>query len=296
LDRDWIKIILLGMAFGSALYFNEIMLRDMGPFYVALGRVGPAALACWVYVILSGRDWRAGVGQLGALAVLGGMFFWLPMTIYPIGQQYIESGLAGIVNAMTPVVTVIVSHFWPGGERASRLKFLGVLAGFLGIFLLTIPSLSGGEGNRLFGMLIVLLAPLGYAFGFNWVRRIKGLDTVVTITWAFTFAAIFVLLTALMFDELPTMVRLSTWAAIAFSGVILTGLLFQIAFSMLPRTGATKASTLTFIAPITALILGSWLLDERLQIVHFVGMAVIFLGLFLIDGRLFKRRDPESSR
>jgi drug/metabolite transporter (DMT)-like permease len=278
------------MSFGSAMFFNEIMLRDMAPYYVALGRVGPAALASWAFLLLTGRDWRAGFKHFGALAVLGGVFFWLPMAAFPIGQQYIESGLAGIINAMTPVFTVIVSHFWPGGERATRLKTLGVLTGFVGIFLLTLPSLGGDEGNRLFGISITLLAPLGFAVGLNWVGRIRDLDTITTTTWAFSFAAIFLLATALIFEDTPSVVRPSTWAAIVFSGVILTGLLFQIGFVVLPRAGATKTSTLTFIAPITALILGSWLLSERLQSAHFFGMAVIFLGLFLIDGRLFSRR------
>jgi len=290
MDRDWIIIVLLGMAFGSTLFFNEIMLRDMGPFFAALSRVGPAALVSWVFLIVSGRDWQAGIPQLGALAVLGVLFFWMPMTAFPVGQQYIESGLAGIINAMTPVLTVLISHVWPGGERATRLKFLGVLTGFCGIFLLTLPSLGGGEDTRLFGILITLLAPLGFAIGLNWVRRITDLDPIVMITWAFTCAAAFMLVTAFSFEDAPTMVRPSTWAAIAFSGVILTGLLFQIAFIMLPRAGVTKTSTLTFIAPITALILGSWLLNERLQFAHVVGMAVIFLGLFLLDERLFMKR------
>ena len=291
MDRDWILIILIGAAFGSALFFNEILLRDLGPFYTALGRVGPAAVASWLYVFASGRDWRSGFPQIGAIAVLGVLFFWLPMTIYPVGQQYIESGLAGIINAMTPVFTVIVSHFWPGGEKATRTKVLGVLVGFAGIVILTIPSFEVGAENRLFGTLIVLLAPMGYAIGFNWVRRITGVDTIVMITWAFTAATIGMIPVALAFDPLPSAVQASTWAAVFFAGVVLTGFLFQFGFAVvLPRAGATKTSTLTFIAPITALLMGSFLLGERLVLEHYLGMVAIFAGLFLIDGSMFKRR------
>jgi drug/metabolite transporter (DMT)-like permease len=289
-DRDWVIIILLGLFFGSAMYFNELMLRDMDPFFVALGRVGPAALASWAFVLLTGRNWRIGRDQIAALAILGALFFWLPMAAFPIGQQYIESGLAGVINAMTPVFTVIISHFWPDGERATKLKFLGVLTGFAGIFLLALPSLGAGEETRIFGIFIALLGPMGFAFGLNWVRRIKGLDTVTMTTWAFTFAAIFLLVTAVSFEDIPSTVRPSTWAAVAFSGIILTGLLFQIGFAVLPHAGTTKTSTLTFIAPITALFLGSLLLNERLQLPHFFGMTMIFIGLFLIDGKLFARR------
>lgn len=295
MDRDWVIIILLGMAFGSALFFNELLLVHMGPFWAGFARVGPAALASWAFVLLTGRNWRAALRQLWAIAILGSMFFWLPLTVYPVGQQYVESGLAGIVNAMTPVFTVVVSHFWPGGEKATRLKMVGVLIGFVGIVALTIPSLEAGAENRLFATLLILLAPLGYAFGFNWVRRIAGVDSIVMLTWAFTFAAIFMFMTAIGFDQVPARLSLEAWGLSAFAGVVLTGFLFQVGFTILPRAGATKTSTLTFIAPITALFLGAMFLNEQLVGAHYVGMAAIFLGLFMIDGSLFRSRGGSAN-
>ena len=92
-----------------------------------------------------------------------------------------------------------------------------------------------------------------------------------------------------LFDDLPTRISPQGIAAALIAGVILTGLLFQIGFAILPRAGATKVSTLTFVAPITALVLGAILLGERLAPEHYIGMLVIFAGLLLIDGSLFRR-------
>ena len=291
MDRDWANIIFLGIAFGSAMYLNELMLRDMGPFYAALGRVGPAALVSWLFLILFRRGWRMPVRLILPVAVLGFFFFWVPMVAFPVGQQYLESSLVGIINAMTPVFTVIVSHLWPKGERATRLKVMGVLVGFAGIVILTLPSFEPGAENRLFGTIIVLSAPLSFAIGLNWVRQISGVSSIVMITWAFTFAATALLPLVIFGDPVPAVIQPTTWLVIFASGVIMTGFLFQYGFAVvLPRAGPTKTSTLTFIAPITALLLGTWLLGERLVLEHYLGMAAIFAGLFLIDGSLFRRK------
>lgn len=216
--------------------------------------------------------------------------FAVPMAAFPLGQQYIASGIAGIINALTPVVVVIVAHFWPESERATKLKVLGVVAGFCGIVLITIPELATGEDSRLLGILICLLGPLGYGFGTNLIRTIKKVDMRVVATWAFTFASVILFPLALLTEELPNSVETSSFASILVLGPVLTGSFFMIAFSILPRAGATKTSTVTFIAPLSAVFLGWWVLGEQLALPHFIGMAVIFLGLAFIDGRLFQKK------
>lgn len=293
-DRDWILIIVLGIGWGTTFFFNEVLLREIGPLAVSFARVATAALFCWVWVLLTGRRAWPGAAALPGLAVMGTLMFAMPFAIYPIGQQYVASGVAGIVNALTPVMVVIVSHLWPGGEKATFHKSLGVVAGFLGIVLLTLPAMSEGDSTRLFGTVFIVLAPVCYAIAMNYVRRFKAIETEVMVAWAFSFAALLMLPVAFFGEGLPQAVSATTWAAIAVLGCVLTGASFLAAFRILPRAGATKTSTVTFIAPISALVIGYFVLREDLGPLHFAGMAAIFLGLFLIDGRLF-RRGPRAA-
>jgi drug/metabolite transporter (DMT)-like permease len=267
-----------------------MLLRDMGPVTVSFVRVATAALTCWAYLLIAKQSMRVSSHHIVPLAVMGALMFAVPFSIYPLGQQYVATGVAGIVNALTPVMVVVISHFWPEGERATPLKVLGVLVGFLGIVFLTIPAFQSGDSTKLFGTFVILIAPISYACAMNWVRRFKSIPTSVTTTWAFSFAALLLLPVSLAFEGTPKAFQPSTWVSILILGTVLTGTFFLIAFAILPRAGATKTSTVTFIAPVSALLIGWWVLEERLEPAHFIGMAAIFLGLFLIDGRLFRRK------
>ncbi|MEL7343987.1 MAG: DMT family transporter, partial [Pseudomonadota bacterium] len=249
--------------------------------------------ACWAFVVVTGRKARLPIGVLGQIAVLGLAMFALPFLIYPIGQTYITSGAAGIINAMTPIMVVIMSHFWPGGERATVLKSMGVACGFAGIVVLAAPAL--GEGSRLFGILFTVLAPVCYAFALNWVRRLAGIDQRVMLTWGLTFATLFAAPVALIFEGAPAALSRDAVLATLAIGPVLTSAAFILFYWLLPRVGATSLSSLTFIAPVSALLLAAFVLGEEMKSSYFVGMAAIFAGLLLIDGRIVRalRREPK---
>lgn len=294
-DKDWAIIVVLGIGWGTSFFFNEILLRELGPIAVSFARISMAAVFCWVWLIA--KRSRALVPQsfYPQFAILGLLMFAFPFAIYPIGQQYVASGVAGIVNALTPVMVVVVSHFWPGGERATILKSLGVLAGFLGIVLLTLRALTADDSSLLFGTLLIMLAPVSYALAMNYVRRLLHLDVSVVLAWSFTFAAVLLLPVMLWNEGFPAAISSVSWGAIVFLGSVLTGASFLVAFHILPRAGATKTSTVTFIAPVSAVLIGYFALQEQLGVLHFAGMAAIFLGLLLIDGRLFRRRSADRT-
>jgi len=292
-DKDWTIIVVLGIGWGTSFFFNEVLLRELGPIAVSFARISMAAVFCWFWLIAKGSRPLVARNFYPQFAMLGLMMFAFPFAIYPIGQQYVASGVAGIVNALTPVMVVVVSHFWPGGERATLLKSLGVLAGFFGIVLLTLRALSADDPSQLFGTLLIMLAPVSYALGMNYVRRLLHLDVSVVLAWSFTFAALLLLPVMLWNEGIPPAISPVTWGAIVFLGSVLTGASFLIAFHILPRAGATKTSTVTFIAPVSAVLIGYFALQEQLGVLHFAGMAAIFVGLLLIDGRLFRRRSTD---
>ena len=286
--RDWFWVFVLGIGWGSTFYFNEVLLRELGPVSVATARIGVAALTMWVMILATGRSVRVPGRVLLQMAVLGWLMFGLPFTVYPIGQQVITSGAAGIINAMTPIMVVIVSHFWAGGERATWGKSAGVAAGFAGIVLLSVPAMRGEGSSALWGLMFTLLAPLCYGTAVNYVRRRSGTDPWVMLTWAFTFAASGRAVVATLREGAPGALSAETWFAMGIVGCVLTAFAFIVFFWLLPRIGATSLSTVTFIAPISAVFLGVTLLGETVDIWKAAGMAAIFMGLLLIDGRILR--------
>lgn len=286
--RDWFFVTLMGIGWGATFYFNEVLLRELGPVTVSAGRVGAAALTMWGLVLVTGRRVLLPPKVVLQMAVLGALMFGIPFTIYPLGQQVITASAAGIINAMTPIMVVIVSHLWPGGEQATWRKSAGVVAGFSGIVLLSIPAIRGEGDNLLLGLIFTLLAPLCYGLAVNYVRRLKGADPWVLLTWAFTFAGCALVVLALVHEGTPQISAGETWAALAIVGPVLTALPFMLFFSMLPRVGPTNLSTVTFIAPVSAVFLGVAVLGEGLGIWKLMGMFAIFVGLLLIDGRVLE--------
>lgn len=288
--RDWALLVFVGAIWGCSFLFNAVLIRELGPIWVAAGRVTIAALASWVvFAVLKKpvpRDPKLWL-QLGLLGVFS---YALPFTLFPLGQSHIPSGLTAIINALTPILTVIVSHFWPGGEKAKFNKALGVVAGFTGAALLASPALTGAQGaDQLLGIMICLMATILYAVTLNVARSFRHVDPTTLATIAITGAAIASVPVAFLVEGVPHATRLETWAAWLALGLFSTALTFQIMYRLLPRIGATNFASNTFISPVVAIILGVSLLGETILPVHVAGMAVIFLGLLLIDGRILRR-------
>ena len=288
--RSWLLIFVLGMGWGASFYFNAILLREVGPLTVSMGRVALGAVGCWAYVFATGRNIRMPAIVLGQMMVLGIVQFAVPFAIYPISQEYISSGAAGIINAMTPIMVVISSHLWPGGEKATKAKSVGVLFGFAGIVILAYPALRSGGGSEFWALMFAVLAPVSYSIALNYVRRLSGIDQSTMVAYSLTGAALFMAPLALGAEGMPVIVHGETWAAFAVVGFVLTSASFIAVYWLLPRVGATNISTVTFVAPVSAVLLGAYLLNEAVLLPQLLGMAAIFGGLLMIDGRILRRR------
>lgn len=290
--RDWLLIILLGGIWGCSFFFNAILIRELGPLWVSAGRVGVGAIGCWVFALALGKKIpREPVLYLHFL-ILGVISYAIPFALFPLSQAHLASGVAAIINAMTPIMTVIVSHFWPGGERASWNKSLGVLAGFMGCSILALPALSHGGSSQEWAIGACLLATLCYAVALNYTRSLKHVDPSMLAACALTGASIAAIPAAFVAHGAPHLATIEGWSALLGIGLLSTAFTFQVMYRLLPRIGSTNFSTTTFIAPITAVILGLSVLGEVILPSHLLGMAAIFVGLLLIDGRILRRRQP----
>ncbi len=286
--RDWLLILMIGAIWGCSFLFNAVLIRELGPIWVSALRVTVGALGCWAYFVATRRTLpREPVLYLQFL-ILGVLNYAIPFALFPLAEQDLPSGLVGVINALTPLMTVVVSHFWRGGEKATLNKSLGVIVGFIGAAILASPSLSGGSSNQLWAIGACLLATLCYAFTLNYARRLRSVDPTTIAACSLTAAAIVSTPFALVFEGLPVITRIETWASLLGIGLLSSSFAFLLMYRMLPRVGATNFSINTFITPISAILLGVLVLHERFETVHLIGMAVVFMGLLLLDGRILK--------
>jgi drug/metabolite transporter (DMT)-like permease len=164
---------------------------------------------------------------------------------------------------------------------------MGVAVGFAGAAILASPALAGGQ-SQLWAIGACLLATLCYALSLNITRSFKAVEPTALAAIALTGAAVASIPVAFLVEGAPVIERPETWAAALAIGFISTAFTFQVMYRILPRVGATNFATTTFIAPVSAIILGVTVLHETVLPIQILGMVVIFAGLLLIDGRIGK--------
>jgi len=291
--RYWFLIILIGAIWGCSFFFNAILIREISPLWVSAGRVTIGAVICWLYVLATRRKLPTDRRLYLQLLLLGIMNYAVPFALFPFAEEHLASGIVGVINGMTPMTTVIASQFWPGGEKATWNKSIGVLIGFAGAALLASPSFGEGAGNQIVALLAAFAATCCYALTLNYARRFKAVDSATIASSSLTGAALVSIPVALLFTGVPVITRPETWGALFGIGIFSTSFSFLLVYWLLPRVGATNLSLNTFITPISAILLGVLVLHERFLPVHVAGIVVIFLGLVFIDGRLVKRWMPQ---
>jgi drug/metabolite transporter (DMT)-like permease len=299
--RYWALLLFLGVVWGCSFLFNALLIRELSPLWVSAGRVTIGALGCWAFFLATRRRLPADSRLYPQLLLLGMINYAVPFALFPLAEQHLASGIVGVINAMTPMTTALVSQVWPGAERATWNKTAGALVGFAGASILAAPSLSGGGGAQAWAIVACLAATLCYAVTLNYARRFKAIDPTTIASCSLTGAALVMIPLALLAPmlvpgsphaaglDIPVITRPETWGALLAIGLVSTSLAFVLMYWLLPKVGATNFSITTFVTPVSAIVLGVAVLGERLEATHLLGAAVIFLGLVLIDGRLVRR-------
>src|SRR5690606_4506624 len=194
--------------------FNAILIREISPLWVSAGRVAIGAAICWVYLLAMRKTLPRGWPIYAQLAVLGCLNYAIPFALFPFAEETVASSIVGVINGLTPMSTVIVSQLWPGGERATWNKVVGVLLGFVGAAILALPSLGVGASAQVLGLLAAIGAPLCYALTLNYARRFSDIDSAAVATCSLTAAALISLPIALVFSGIPVITRAETWGAL----------------------------------------------------------------------------------
>ncbi len=287
---EWSQLLLLSFLWGGSFFFNHIALREVPPFTVMLGRAALAAVVLNIAVRVAGlqmpRTWRA----WQPFIFMGVFNSVIPQSLILFGQTQIPGGLASILNATTPLFTVLLAHLLTRDERLTGGKIAGVVLGLAGVAIMIGPNAFSGVSLNLLAEIAILGASFSYAIAVIFGRRFRATSPYVAAAGQLTAATALVLPLSLLVDRPWTLPALSapTWGALAGLALISTSLAYIIYFRLIASAGSTNASLVTLLIPASAILLGALFLGERLHAADFAGMACIALGLLTIDGRLMR--------
>lgn len=291
--RDWLLLFLLSFLWGGSFFFNKIILRDLSPFTLVFFRVSTGALLLWLYIRITSEKIALTRQMITGFIVLGIFNNFVPFSLIVWGQQYIESGEASVLNAAAPLFSALLGHFVTRQEHLTKKRIAGLLVGWAGVFLLVSTSFSGNGGKMLQGRLAVITAAFSYAVGAAYGRRFKSISPKVLAAGMLSASALFLLPLVIIVDKpWSTAVHLPSILALTGLAVFCTAAAYLIYYTLLARIGATNLLLVTFLIPVTALLLGIMFLGESPGWQTFTGLFLIISGLLVIDGRLFRKREP----
>lgn len=290
---DWAVLIFLSLIWGGSFFFVAVAVTELPTLTIVFFRVTVAALVLWAVVALRGAALPRSPRVWLTFLALGLVNNAIPFGLIVWGQQVLDSGLASILNATTPLFTVVIAGVFLVDERLTLARGLGVLTGFAGVVLMIgFDSLAGLAGHAI-AQVAILGAACAYAVSAVLARRFGSLgpDPVVTAAGQVSGAALFLAPAAALIDQPWNLAPPSApvWAAMLALAVISTALAYTLYFRLLRRAGATNLVLVTFLVPVSAILMGVVFLDERLVWVHGLGLALIAAGLVAIDGRLLRR-------
>jgi drug/metabolite transporter (DMT)-like permease len=285
--RDWSLLGLLSILWGGSFFFNGMILKELPPLTVVFLRVALASLFLLPLLMLYRIRFPLTLSGWMPFFAIGFLNNVLPFSLIVMGQTYIPSGLASILNATTPLFTVIVMAV-AGEEKLVVRRVVGVAAGLTGVIILH----GGGapfESSQGIGILLCLAAALSYGLSALLARRLLS-DSPPLGTATFQMLASAAMMTVVAgLVEHPwqlTMPSAATWLAVIGLASLSTALAYIVFFQILRRSGATNVMLVTLLIPVTAILLGYLVLGEQISPREIAGALVIGSALLLIDGRI----------
>ncbi len=290
--RDWAMLLTLGALWGGSFFFARVAVMEVHPLTLVLFRVGIAALALQIYLRVAGIPLAPARPYLGAFLILGLVNNVIPFSLMFTGQTQIGAGLASVINATTPFWTMILANAVTADEKFTPRKLVGIALGVAGTAVMVGPGLIAGLGGPAWAKLVLLGMSLSYAAAFIYARRFRALAPQLVATGQLTAATIIMIPVVMIVNGPQGLFEASpaAWAAILALALASTAFAYIIYFALIRSAGSTNASLVTLLVPISAILLGTLILSERLAIFEIAGMVLIAIGLLTIDGRLRLRR------
>jgi drug/metabolite transporter (DMT)-like permease len=287
--RDWSLLGLLSILWGGSFFFNGLVLKELPPLTVVFLRVAIAAMILLPLLFVYGIRLPKGLSGWKPFFAIGFLNNVLPFSLIVIGQTYIPSGLASILNATTPLFTVVVMAI-AGEEKLHLRRIAGVVAGLIGVIILHGDGF-GFETGQTIGILLCLAAAFSYGLSALLARKVlSNSPPLGTATFQMLASAAMMTVVAGLVErpwQLP-MPDAATWLAVIGLAALSTALAYIVFFQILRRSGATNVMLVTLLIPVTAILLGYLVLGESISSREIIGALVIGSALLLIDGRVLE--------
>ena len=294
-SQSWLGLyIALGIVWGCSFIFIKLGLEFLTPFGVAFGRCALGALALLIYLKVKGlslvRD-RKMIGHLWVVALLLNV---IPGIFFAWAETEVTSILAGIINAVTPLMTLIAIMLVSRNEKPTAPQIVGLLLGFLGV-LTVLGAWKGLGDNPLWAILVLLAAVTCYGFSFPYSRRYilpAQLKPEVMAATQVTLGAITLLPLFLMDGITKDEYRIGPVLAMIALGVFGSGFAYIWNFTIMRAAGSAIASSVTYVTPVVAVVVGLIFLQEKLHWYEPVGALVVLLGAAIAQGRIPLTKKP----
>ncbi len=290
--RGWtvaLRFAALALVWGSSFLLTKLALVGLGPLQIAGGRIVLGALALVAIMLVTRRRWPRNPAVWGHLAVAAVLLCVVPYSLFAWAGQHIPSGISSIINALTPVMTLLVGLVALPDERLTRTRALGILVATLGVVLVAAPwtltDLDGALG--ILGQLACLAAATCYGLGLVYTRRFirhRGEDATSVAAVQLTIAAAIVLVIAPFVAMQPVRLDPVVIGAIVVLGVVGTGIATVWNTTVIQVWGATASATVTYLIPIVGVVLGVLVLGEVLTWNEVLGAVAVLLGVMLSQG------------
>ena len=288
-SQSWLGLyIALGIVWGCSFIFIKLGLEFLTPFGVAFGRCALGALALLIYLKLKGLTLVRDRKMIGHLWVVSLLLNVIPGIFFAWAETEVTSILAGIINAVTPLMTLIAIMVVSRNEKPTRPQVVGLILGFLGV-LTVLGAWQGLGDNPLWAILILLAAVTCYGFSFPYSRRFilpEQLKPEVMAATQVTLGAITLLPFFLINGVAKSEFLLGPVLAMVALGVFGSGFAYIWNFTIMRDAGSAIASSVTYVTPLVAVIVGFIFLNENLHWYEPAGAVIVLLGAAIAQGRI----------
>jgi drug/metabolite transporter (DMT)-like permease len=285
--KNFSLILLLAALWGPSFLFIKIAIEFFPPITLTAIRVGIGAMT--LYAILKFRKVKLPnllkIWKNFSIAAL--LQSAIPFTLFSVGEKSIDSSLAAIICGAAPLFTLVIAHFFTHDDKFTKVKIVGSIVGFCGLFILITPSLTLGNSSFI-GVFEVLIGATCYAVAFVFVKKTINFKDFAPLTVPMLqlfFSFLFLAPLSLIFENYET-IKIASNAAI-FSTLALsflgTALAFVIYYKIIAVTSATYASMVNYIVPVFGAILGMIVLDEQLTWNSYLGCVLIIFGVMIAN-------------
>jgi drug/metabolite transporter (DMT)-like permease len=295
----WARLASLALLWGSGFLLIKLALRGFTPYQIVLIRLGLGAAVLVAILYATGDSFPRGRRTWLHLSVAALLANIAPYLLFAVAEQQIDSSVAGLLNATTPLLTVIVAVLVRHEPLPSRIRFVGLVTGIVGTAVLLAPWNLGTQFTS-WGALTALAASLCYAVSYVYMDRFligEGTSS-QSLAGAQLLAAAAITAVALPGTrdwDVPIW-RLDASLSLAALGLLGTGIAYVLNYRIIADDGASAASLVTYLLPVTAVILGAVVLDEAPTVHAIIGMSVILVGVALARHDMNPRAPVSSAQ